>query len=437
MIKINYEFYKIPNGIEVLLIPNLETYSVTIKTYINSGSALENKDEYGITHFIEHLCASATEKWPTKELLNETIEFNGGEANAWTSKENLSYYINVPYTKIEFGIDYILQVLFHPKVDKNSIEKEKIIILDELSKNINNCGYRNHVYTTNATTTMGSGYVHEIIGDDKSIKSFNYEAVSKKIKELHDPSKLQILIVGNFDVQKTKTLINKYFDNVISQNAPVTFPKESLKKSFINSQFDKETRLIMNTLIFNTPGDDKISTKQDLLFDIIVKIIAGPNSSRLNKRLREKESLLYYISCSDFSYKPFGMIGVYYESIPNQFEKTFAIVIEELEKLSKNGVEKDELNHITEYVTNRNLVYYDNIHSYSKLISSTLLNDKEFYELEEVNKVIKDFTVDEVNENIRKYINLSEMNSVAYGKTEDNTTEVMKKIINAVCKLRL
>ncbi len=433
MIKINYEFYKLANGIEVLLIPNLETYSVTIKSYINAGSALENDNEYGITHFIEHLFSSITEKWPTKELLNETIEFNGGEANAWTSKENLSYYINVPYTKIEFGMDYISQVLFHPKFDNDSIEKEKIIILDELSKNMNDVSYRNHVYTTDVITAMNSGYVHEIIGSEESIKSFNYELISKKAKELHDPSKLQILIVGNFDVQNTKALINKYFEGIVSQNAPIAFPKETLKKSFINSKFDEETRLIMNALIFNIPGDTEISTKQDLLFDVIVKIIAGPNSSRLNKRLREKESLLYYISCSDFSYKPFGMIGVFYETIPDQFEKTFGIVIEELEKLSRDGVQKDELNHITEYITNRNLVYYDNIHSYSKLISSTLLNDKEFYELEEVNKIIKGFTVDEINENIRKYIKLSEMSSIAYGKIDNKTEEMMKKIIKSKC----
>ncbi|PIR42878.1 hypothetical protein CO058_02160 [candidate division WWE3 bacterium CG_4_9_14_0_2_um_filter_35_11] len=430
MIKINYEFYKLANGIEVLLIPNSETYSLTIKSYINSGSALENEKEHGITHFIEHLCSSATEKWPTKESLNETIEFNGGDANAWTSKEAISYYINVPYNKADFGLEYIYQVLFHPKISEEAVEKEKIIILDELSKNMDDVGYRNNSYTTKVISIMNSGYVHEILGTEKSIISFNYLNVEKKIKELHDPSKLQLLIVGNFDVNKTKTLIDKYFNDIKSIYPKEEFPNEKLKKSFIDSGYDNETRLITNTLFFNTPGDIEIPTKQDLQFDVISKIIAGPNSSRLNKRLREKESLLYYISCTHFSYKPFGIIGVYYESIQDQFEKTFNIVIEELKKLAEYGVSKSELNHITEYICNRNLVHYDNIHSYSKLISSTLLNGKEFYELERMNETIKNFSVNEINKSIKQYINLNEVNSIAYGKIDKETTKMMEQVLS-------
>lgn len=430
MIKIEYEQYKLKNGIEVLLIPSSTTYSVTIKSFINSGSALESKSEQGISHFIEHICSSTTEKWPTKENLSEIIELNGGNANAWTSKENISYYINVPYNKIEFGIEYISQILFYPKFTKNSIEKEKTIILDELSKNLNDVGYRNNVYATSAITINGSGYVHEIIGSKDSIKSFDIRLLTNKIKELHDPSKIQLLIVGNFIVNDTKRLIEDYFEKQRSKYQPTPFPKESIKSSYINSKADKQSRLISNIITFNTLSDIEMTTRQDLLFDIIVKLISGTSTSRLYKRLREQESLLYHITCGGLTYKPFGLVAIQYESIPQQFEKTFKIVIEELNKLAINGVTQKELDHISEYTTNRNLVYYDNIHSYSKLISSTLLNNKEFYSLEKINKTIKEFTTEEISQTIKQYLKIEDLNSIAYGNISSGTTEMMQKVIS-------
>lgn len=429
MIKIEYEQYRLKNGIEVLLIPSDTTYSVTIKTFINFGSALESKEEMGISHFIEHLCSSSTEKWPTKEKLSEVIEFNGGKANAWTSKENISYYINIPYNKIDFGIEYLSQVIFSPKFTKNSIEKEKLIILDERSKNINDIGYRHAVYTSAIISTENSGYTQEIIGTEETISSFKKNDICKKISEIHDPSKIQILVVGKFEKDSAKTYIDKYFGNKASKHKPEQFPKESIKKSLINSKIDNQSRLTSNIITFNTLSDIELTTKQEILFDTIVKLISGSQTSRLHKRLREKEGLLYNISCENLTYKPFGIIAIQYESLPNQFNKIFEIIIEELKILVTHGISQKELEHITEYTVNRNLVYYDNIHSYSKLISYPILNNKEFFDLEKMNKTIKEFKLEEINKTIKQYIKINELNSIAYGKINKNTNNIMQKVI--------
>ena len=123
---LDYEFYKLNNGLSVVLIPVENTNSVNIHALVKTGSALENIKTQGLTHVVEHMALTCTESWPSKEALNTQTEFLGASLNGSTGKESLDYYVTLPYTQIEFGIKVIYEVLYKSLITEKNLKIENI-----------------------------------------------------------------------------------------------------------------------------------------------------------------------------------------------------------------------------------------------------------------------------------------------------------------------
>ena len=103
------------------------------------------------------------------------------------------------------------------------------------------------------------------------------------------------------------------------------------------------------TLIFKGHSIENQSSYDSILLSLVRSVLSGPFSSRLMKRLRDKEGLLYDISCGSTAYKQFGVNSVAYDIEPKLFSKTLEIVLQELYDFYTAGVNTKELEHFKEY----------------------------------------------------------------------------------------
>ena len=126
-----YLIDKLDNGIRVVMenIPYINSVSVGI--IIDCGSKNENKNNNGISHFIEHMLFKGTRKRDAKKIA-ETIDSIGGVLNAFTGKETTIYYAKVLNNHIKIAIDILSDMITNSIFKEEDIEKEKSVILEEL-----------------------------------------------------------------------------------------------------------------------------------------------------------------------------------------------------------------------------------------------------------------------------------------------------------------
>jgi len=428
--KIQFDTYKLKNGMQVLLIKSGHSYSVDLCVSSRMGAALEISTNQGLTHFVEHMALTATQKYPTKRQFSEITEFNGCSTNASTSKEFVSFTANMPYRKIEFGLDLMNQILYHSTFDSEYLEKERTIILDEISKYENDVYSRNSNYINQNLLKNKSGYQYDVLGTKETVKKFTKRQLFTHYKKVMDPQNLLLTVSGNFDLEKTKKLIQDYFGDIPSSVKKSKFPDEEFITGKKLVKNDKKTDLIIHSTLYKGKDGVSLTTYESVMIFLIRLIVTGTSTSRLFKRLREEEGLLYYVDSSYSIFDKFSVFEIYFEAPNSIYKKTLEIFIEEMYRLYKDGITEKELNHYKEYLINRNLIEFDNFHKNAMRIRNAIFYGKNVYSIEELNKTIKKFTAHEVNTYIKSLFLPKNASHVAYG----NTNEETGKILNGVYK---
>lgn len=125
-----YRTSTLSNGINVTSIDSTSPM-VTITCFIKCGSVNEKKEASGCAHFLEHMHFKGTGR-RDKHRLEMEIEENGGNLNAYTTREYTSYILNLNEDKITWGVDILSDILIHSLYPNNLIEKERSTIYTEL-----------------------------------------------------------------------------------------------------------------------------------------------------------------------------------------------------------------------------------------------------------------------------------------------------------------
>jgi predicted Zn-dependent peptidase len=425
--KFAYEYYTLKNGLRVFLMPSDAVSSATVLAMVKSGSANETDEDQGISHLIEHVSLTALKSLPTKEALNEATELLGARFNASTGLQVVNYHINVPYTKVDFGIKFIYETLYECTLNDEYIEQERKIILDEISKIEDSVDYQNNKFVWDNLTEKNSGYIRPIGGTLDSVKSFSLEKVKDYYKMMHSPNKVLFSVVGNFNVDEVKKQISDLFEKIEKTAEDVEYPNESFKSGIVKVKQSPKSDLAMTTIEIPSLSSPEQDEKETNYIVLLETILSGPMSSRLKKRLREKENLLYHIQSGVAGLQTFGYSYIEYDIPKEQFDKTLRIVIEEFEKFYNDGITEKELAHYKEYITNRILIGHDTVYQYAAPIRSDLFWNRKILDLDQVIDVIKNATVEDVNTMIKKCMDINKINAFAFGNVDDETEKSLKE----------
>lgn len=186
----------------------------------NVGAILENDDQNGLAHFLEHMAFNGTKNFPDKGIINyfekQGVKF-GYDINAYTSLDETVYRLsNVPTTR-QAILDSALLVLhdwsnFITLSDKE-IDDERGVILEEWRTGNN--ANRRMFKESNALKYPGSQYAkRDVIGDTAIIKHFSHDALRAYYKKWYRPDQQAIVIVGDVDVDLMEKKIKELFSDI-------------------------------------------------------------------------------------------------------------------------------------------------------------------------------------------------------------------------------
>ena len=129
----DYLSAKLKNGQNVVIKQVSNNPTVTIDTWIKTGSINEDDKNSGVAHFLEHLFFKGTQNNPTGTF-DRILESKGAITNAATSKDFTHYYITLPSKDFDLALSLHSDMLLNPLVPRKELEKERLVVLEEISK---------------------------------------------------------------------------------------------------------------------------------------------------------------------------------------------------------------------------------------------------------------------------------------------------------------
>ncbi len=307
---------------------------------INVGSSDERPEEYGISHFIEHMLFKGTEKRSNYKVISE-LESVGGELNAYTTKEDTFIYTAFPKQYIGKAMELLADILFNSTFPEAEMEKEKDVVIDEINSYKDNPA---EVIFDEFEEQIFKGHPlgHNILGTEETVKSFTQSMIFDFIKRNYTCDKIVLFSYSDFSDDKILNLAKKYFNqNKLPTSSDATVRQE-VKYIPERKQIDENTYQA-HSIIGNVAYS--LHDKRRLPLYLLCNMLGGPAmNARLNYQLRERNGIGYNIEVHFAPYSNTGIVYIYWGSDENNIKRSNTIIAKELKKMTSERLSEAALN---------------------------------------------------------------------------------------------
>ena len=391
----------------------------SISLILKAGSLMEDDDQLGIAHLIEHMVFNGTKSYPKNkidEYLSSIGLQIGSDYNASTGFETTSYRMEIPtddISKIEKGIHILSEMAGYASLDDSSFEKERKIVEEEWRSDLGKSQrlfkeYKKYIY-------KNSKFVErQPIGDMKIIRNFSYDIAKRFYNDWYRPDLMGVIAVGDFDPIYIKRIIIKHFSQLKNKNnrpLPNTLLPKYNESIFLNQSDEEQTNILFAIRNKNKKltKDTVRNTRTDSIHDLIISIVNSRFDDLKNNSNSDYDLALINKSSLTSKTNIFVIIGLLKEDKINEGLRSILI---ELERLKQNGFIEEELeiykkkdiSFIKQSLKSKNT--RDNKSHISEISRNFLENEfviGEEREFELFEKIYKTITINDLNEEFKKW----------------------------------
>ncbi len=383
-IKSEIHKFKVKNGPTFILVRNNHLPIYSFNTFYKIGENLESGVKPGVAHLLEHLMYKGSNKYFAGEF-ERYIETHGGTLYAYTTEDMTVYSHNLVGGTLEKLLKMEKDRMLNLKFSQEEFDNEVKIIKEE-KKNRRSPGME-ELYVLmkqvikkapikNAVNRMQNKIIETIKSDD--VRQFYYNN--------YNSNQALVVIVGDFKIAKTTSLIKKVFLNIKSDNFAKR-PKRKIRSKKIqyprSIKFHGDSQTPLMGLVLK---GDKWGSRNGLILDVLSRIIGNGNSSYFYQNLvNTRWPVLKSVISKNFKWKEGGMFTIQGsllkgKSIKNAYKK----VIKTMRKFCHHGISSREIQ------KSKNQIYMDYL---DKLVTNVglanflakreiLLNDYKKYKKE-------------------------------------------------------
>lgn len=207
----------LPNGLTYYVRSNQKPEKkVELRLVVKAGSILEDDDQQGLAHFMEHMNFNGTKNFQKNDLVSYLqsigVEF-GADLNANTGFDRTVYILPIPTDKdgnLEKGFQIIEDWAHNALLTDKDIDEERGVVLEEsrLGKGANDRMLKKYF----PTYAAGTKYAQRLpIGKDDILKNFKYETIRRFYKDWYRPDLEAVIVVGDIDTATAMNMIRKHF----------------------------------------------------------------------------------------------------------------------------------------------------------------------------------------------------------------------------------
>ena len=342
-------YHNLPNGLQIV---HRKTSSpvVYVGIMVGAGTRHELANENGMAHYIEHCVFKGTEHYTARQIINH-IEGIGGEINAYTTKEETTFYAATLSNHFRTTLHLLTEMVFHPTFNKKETDKEVTVILDEIESY--NDSPSELIYDDFENMIFdGSSLAMPILGTKKTLRriSKSPDIALDWMQQHYRPERMVLFVLGNVSTKQViasaeRELGELYSSASSNSRTSSTSSTSSTNQTSSPSSFSRTyKRHTHQTHIMLGSHAYPIGHPKQLTMYLLNNILGGGSmSSRLYLSLREKHGLVYNIDSQAVPLSDTGYWNIYLACEPQHKVQSLELCHKELRNLRETTLTSAQL----------------------------------------------------------------------------------------------
>ena len=325
-------YHNLPNGVQIVHRPTPSPV-VYVGLMIGAGTRHEHPNENGMAHYIEHCLFKGTEHYSARQIINH-IEGIGGEINAYTTKEETTFYAATLNNHFRTTLHLLADMVLRPTFNKKETDKEVTVILDEIESY--NDSPSELIYDDFENMIFeGSSLAMPILGTKKTLRR-----ISKSPKyplgwmaKHYRPERMVLFVLGNVTTKQVisaaeKELLSETRYPIADTRYPIADTRYPIAYSRTYRRHTHQTHIMLGSHTY------PIGHPKQLTMFLLNNILGGSSmSSRLYLSLREKHGLVYNIDSQAVPLSDTGYWNIYLACEPQHKDQCLELCHKELQTL--------------------------------------------------------------------------------------------------------
>ncbi|MGI9105145.1 MAG: M16 family metallopeptidase [Pyrinomonadaceae bacterium] len=221
-INVPVTYYKLPNGLKVVLSPDSSAPTVAIAVYYQIGFRIEPRERTGFAHLFEHMMFQGSQNLGKMEFVR-LVQQNGGILNGSTRFDFTNYFEILPAHKLETGLWAEADRMRGLAITEKNLQNQQGVVGNEVKVNVLNTPYGGFPWLDMPQHANTNWYnAHNFYGDLKDIEAAKLEEVQQFFKTYYAPNNAALVVVGDFNEREAKAMVEKYFAAIPSSKVPPT-----------------------------------------------------------------------------------------------------------------------------------------------------------------------------------------------------------------------
>jgi zinc protease len=364
------DYYKLGNGLRVVLSGDRSVPVATVGIYYNIGFRIEPKDRTGFAHLFEHLMFQGSKNLPKGEFF-KTVQGLGGQVNGSTRFDFTNYYETFPSNALQTMLWAEADRMRSLDITQETLVNQQGVVKEEVKVNVLNRPYGGFPWLQLPQVANENWYnAHNFYGDLQHIDAATLEEARNFFETYYAPNNAVLVVAGDFDPVQTKRWIEEYFGSIPARAVPplpdISEPKQTKEKRV--SQTDPLAPRPALAFAYHVPPR---GTPEHFAFGLIDEILLQGEASRLHRDLVQRRGYTdevfggINLLGNMFNYSgPMLWSGALLHDPATTTEQIMAAIDENIERLRTELVSTEELDRARRKIRSE---LYDLVGSSTKL----------------------------------------------------------------------
>ena len=392
--------FTLPNGLEVVVVPNHRAPNVTQMVWYKVGSADEERGWSGVAHFLEHLMFKGTKTLKPKEF-SEIVARNGGQENAFTSWDYTAFHQTVAVDSLPLVMRLEADRMHNLVITDEQLLPERKVILEEWRMRIGNVPSAVLDEQVEAALYLNHPYRIPVLGWSEDMAKLDLPHEKRFYDTWYAPNNAVLIVAGDVTVDQVRKLAAQYYGKIPRKQIPERVrPVEPMREA--NTTVELTSNRVRNPIwsrVYLAPSYHSGETKYAYALEVLAEVLGGGANSRLHKALVLDQQIAtgagagydpQRLDLGKFSYYVSPRVGTTIDVAAAAAE---AVV----DKVLSDGITADEVDRAKTRLQNEVFYANDSLSEPGNVIGRALATGSTLAELDAWPDRIGAVTVEEVN----------------------------------------
>jgi predicted Zn-dependent peptidase len=322
------EITTLPSGLRIVTDRMAHLETVSLGVWVAAGSRHERPRERGLSHLLEHMAFKGTRRRSARDIAEE-IESAGGDLNAATGVEQTAYYAHMLASDAGLAIDILADILTDSVFDKDELEREKEVILQEIGA-VEDTPDDLVFDLFNAAAFPEQPIGWPILGTPEHVKAFDRSMIANYLAKHYRSGVTTIGAAGALDHAQIVDAAAARFANMPAHAGEAVTPARYLGGDTRLSRRLEQAHIVIGFegLSYAGPGYYALQ--------VFTNAVGGGMSSRLFQEVRENRGLAYTVYSFHWGYADTGLFGFYAATSKSQVRELVPVALECLAKAAED-----------------------------------------------------------------------------------------------------